>query len=189
MKRSGTLLTLAAALATALATTFTAAPTEAAQRFQTKCKGDSRACIQEARRTCRTGFRVLDSESHAGGLLSDVIPGPVMWYSMIYQCSNSPGYRPDFPMRGQAFRPPVMDDQDGFGAMDRGPDERMMARTCKGEAADQFGVRPRNIMTLPVERSGRGYSVYGQFEVVGEGATTFECRFDMAGRFRGLREN
>jgi hypothetical protein len=37
-----------------------------------------------------------------------------------------------------------------------------MAAFCVGEAAAKLGTHPRNILTLPVERSGGRYTVYGQ---------------------------
>ena len=41
---------------------------------------------------CRGGsYQILDSESHAGGLLIDAIPGPVTWYTMTYTCGPSDG--------------------------------------------------------------------------------------------------
>ena len=56
---------------------LSAIPVLANDVHQTKCKGNSGACIQEAQRVCGGEYHVLFSESHAGGLLGDSIPGPV----------------------------------------------------------------------------------------------------------------
>jgi hypothetical protein len=36
-------------------------------------------------------IKILNSESHAGGLLADILPGPVTWYTMTYVCGASDG--------------------------------------------------------------------------------------------------
>ncbi len=51
---------------------------------QAKCKSPT-GCYEQATRDCRGGsYQILDSESHAGGLLIDILPGPVTWYGMSY---------------------------------------------------------------------------------------------------------
>lgn len=40
-----------------------------------KCKDSPHDCIRKAERTCNGSFRTLHSESHAGGLLEDTLPG------------------------------------------------------------------------------------------------------------------
>jgi len=50
-----------------------------------------------------------------------------------------------------------------------------MAAFCIGEAAAKLGTRPRNILSLPVEKSGGKFIVYGQSPAVGAEVTTFEC--------------
>jgi hypothetical protein len=66
----------------------------------TKCSQSSTACFQQATATCGGPYLVLDSESHAGRLLEDAMPGPVTWYSMTYQCGPSDGKMPTFAFRG-----------------------------------------------------------------------------------------
>jgi hypothetical protein len=52
---------------------------------------------------------VVDSYSKAGGLVADILPGPVTWYYMSYQCGKSDGRMPSFAFRGQNYqRPPVV---------------------------------------------------------------------------------
>lgn len=69
--------------------------------FQSKCSQSPEECYQEARQTCRGNYQVLDSESHAGGLLADIAPGPVTWYTISYSCGRSDGSLPRFERRGR----------------------------------------------------------------------------------------
>src|SRR5262249_40916894 len=65
---------------------------------------------------CRGGsYQILDSESHAGGLLADIIPGPVTWYTMSYACGPSNGRLADFPFRGPHYKPPSIQTCSQFG--------------------------------------------------------------------------
>jgi hypothetical protein len=65
--------------------------------------------------------------------------------------------------------------------------EPELAAFCTGEAAAKLGTRPRNILTLPVERSGGNYIVYGQSPAEGADVTTFECTFGPDRRYNGIR--
>jgi hypothetical protein len=65
--------------------------------------------------------------------------------------------------------------------------EPEMAAFCVGEAAAKLGTRPRNILTLPVERSGGRYTVYGQSPTEGADVTTFECTFGSDRRYEGIK--
>jgi hypothetical protein len=59
-----------------------------------------------------------DSESHAGGLIADIIPGPVTWSGMTYTCGKSDGRLPSFPFKGQQYIPaagPVITNCQSFG--------------------------------------------------------------------------
>ena len=67
---------------------------------QTKCKVDTSGCFQNASNTCGGAYNVLSSESHAGGMLADLLPGPVTWFGMSYECGPSSGNQPTFPFRG-----------------------------------------------------------------------------------------
>ena len=49
---------------------------------------------------------MISSESHAGGLVADVLPGPVTWYGMTYTCGPSDGKMPEFKFAGQQYTPP-----------------------------------------------------------------------------------
>lgn len=65
-----------------------------------KCNMSPTGCYQQATEACRSkSYQVLDSESRRGGLIADIIPGPVTWYSMTFQCGKSDGRLPDFPFR------------------------------------------------------------------------------------------
>ena len=73
-----------------------------------KCTSDHTKCFALASQSCPNEgtYRVMSSESHAGGLLADIIPGPVTWYSMTYACGASDGQMPDFKFAGQTYTPP-----------------------------------------------------------------------------------
>ena len=74
---------------------------------QVKCNTSSDGCMQHASASCSNGpYQVVSSESHAGGLLSDQLVGPVTWYSMTYICGQSDGTTPTFPFNGQQYAPP-----------------------------------------------------------------------------------
>lgn len=83
---------------------------------QASCKSNSTDCMKQASRECQGSYQVIDSESHAGGLLADWMPGPVTWYSMIYQCGPSDGRMPSFERRGPEWRPPVSTNCNVYGA-------------------------------------------------------------------------
>jgi hypothetical protein len=72
-----------------------------------KCNRSSVGCLQNASQACGGPYQVLDSESHAGGLLADVMAGPVTWYSMTYQCGPSDGKMPAFAFRGPQYVAPA----------------------------------------------------------------------------------
>lgn len=76
------------------------------QLFISKCSVSPQRCMGDASSTCGGPYQVIDSESHAGGLLADIFPGPVSWYSMTYRCGASDGAMPAFEFRGPEYRPP-----------------------------------------------------------------------------------
>lgn len=65
--------------------------------------------------------------------------------------------------------------------------EPEMAAFCTGEAAAKLGTRPRNILTLPVEKSGGKFIVFGQSPTEGADVTTFECTFGSDRKYRGIK--
>ena len=71
-----------------------------------KCSQSPNGCYQKASETCSGPYQVLDSYSKAGGLVADILPGPVTWYYMTYQCGRTDGRTPTFPFRGQQYVPP-----------------------------------------------------------------------------------
>lgn len=74
---------------------------------QVKCNGSPNGCFNEAAKLCKGGtYQVIDSDSHAGGLIADILPGPVTWYRMSFICGKSDGRMPAFPFQGQQFVPP-----------------------------------------------------------------------------------
>jgi hypothetical protein len=65
-----------------------------------KCQSPT-GCYQQATRDCGGGsYQIVDSDSHAGGLFADILPGPVTWYAMSYTCGPSDGRPAAFPFRG-----------------------------------------------------------------------------------------
>lgn len=70
---------------------------------QAKCPYSPNGCLKEASETCKGPYQVLDSDSHSGGLVADVMAGPVTWYAMTYKCGPSDGKMPTFAFRGQQF--------------------------------------------------------------------------------------
>jgi len=56
------------------------------QYYQARCKSDVSNCFADAQSQCGSRFTVVHQESHAGGLLADVLPGPVSWYTVTFRC-------------------------------------------------------------------------------------------------------
>ena len=83
------------------------------------CRIDETDCYQEAAAVCGKKYQVINSESHAGGLLADWGPGPVRWYSMNIRCGVSDGRIADFERRGAEYQPSrpfyMQCGSDGFG--------------------------------------------------------------------------
>ena len=75
------------------------------QVHSAKCNASPQGCYREASKTCQGSYQVLDSESHAGGLLADILPGPVTWYGMTYSCGPSDGRLPSFAFKRQQYSP------------------------------------------------------------------------------------
>ncbi|WP_094555661.1 hypothetical protein [Synechococcus sp. 1G10] len=61
-----------------------------------------------------------------------------------------------------------------------------MMRFCQGEAASKYSVSPRDISTLPVERTNNNYRVYGQTPSDGDRALFFYCEFNQHREFDGV---
>jgi hypothetical protein len=72
-----------------------------------KCPRSSDACFQKAAATCAGPYQVVDSDSHPGGAFTDGAAGPVVWYSMTYQCGPSDGKMPAFPFIVGGGPPPT----------------------------------------------------------------------------------
>ena len=76
-----------------------------------KCVSNPQRCFVAASQSCPDNgtYRVVASESHAGGILADLIPGPATWYGMTYACGASDGRTPDFKFQGSTYvAPPVV---------------------------------------------------------------------------------
>ncbi|MBL9057577.1 MAG: hypothetical protein JNJ84_15025 [Rhodobacteraceae bacterium] len=55
--------------------------------------------------------------------------------------------------------------------------EPAMASHCAEAAATELGVMMNDVLTLPVERTGGKYHVYGQYPASGQNVTLFECQY------------
>ncbi|ETX28642.1 hypothetical protein RISW2_05980 [Roseivivax isoporae LMG 25204] len=64
--------------------------------------------------------------------------------------------------------------------------EAGMASHCAEAAATELGVMMNDVLTLPVERSGGTYHVYGQYPDSGSDLTLFECQYDSGRSFLGI---
>jgi Bacterial SH3 domain len=156
-----------------------------------KCKKNSRDCIRKAEKVCGGEFRTLHSESHAGGLLKDTLPGPVIWYYLEYECGYSDGRLPKFAFRGPHYDREY-DADDAFTGHDsygKAANEAVMRDACKSAAALAFNQRAKHVLVLPVERNGDGYAVYGQYPDEGPDITTFTCKFNQSGQFKHVHRN
>ena len=73
-----------------------------------KCTSEPQKCFVTASQSCPDGgtYRVISSESHAGGIIADIMPGPVTWYGITFACGPSDGKMPDFKFQGQQYTPP-----------------------------------------------------------------------------------
>jgi hypothetical protein len=80
--------------------------TAQASALVAKCRQSPMGCFEQAARDCSGGpYQVLDSDSHAGGLLTDDLwAGPFVWYAMSYACGPSDGNLADFSFRGMRPR-------------------------------------------------------------------------------------
>ncbi len=74
-----------------------------------KCSSDATKCFSTAAASCPAPgtYQVMSSHSRAGGIVADLIPGPVTWYYMTYACGPSDGKLPDFRLAGSAPAPSV----------------------------------------------------------------------------------
>lgn len=52
-----------------------------------ECKRTTNDCLHQAGNLCGSqGYIVLHTDSHAGGILADWLPGPITWYNLTIQC-------------------------------------------------------------------------------------------------------
>lgn len=79
-----------------------------------RCTTDPSKCYRKASSSCNGGtYRVMNSYRNSGGVLADIVPGPVTWYTMSVTCGRSDGVLPNFPLRGKEpsmpeYNPPVI---------------------------------------------------------------------------------
>ena len=75
-----------------------------------RCTRTSDQCMAKAAEVCAGGpYQVVESYRNSGGVAADILPGPVTWYTLRFQCGPSDGQMPTFPLRGpQPEMPPAM---------------------------------------------------------------------------------
>lgn len=71
-----------------------------------RCTQETSKCFEKASTTCNGPYRVTSSYRNSGGLIADVMPGPVMWYTMNIICGSSDGKMPEFALRGEEPKMP-----------------------------------------------------------------------------------
>lgn len=89
------------------------------QIHSAKCSRAPEGCYAQASKACGGPYQILDSDSHAGGLLADVMPGPVTWYNLTYNCGKSDGRLASFAFKGQQYIPesgPIVTNCQSFGS-------------------------------------------------------------------------
>lgn len=64
--------------------------------------------------------------------------------------------------------------------------EAALVSHCAEAAATELGVMMDDVLTLPAEKSGGKFHVYGQYPASGTNVTTFECVYDGNRNFRTL---
>jgi clan AA aspartic protease (TIGR02281 family) len=76
--------------------------------YRAKCSQSLTGCYQQATRDCAGGsYQIVERESHAGGLLADILPGPVTWYTMSYTCGPSASAEGPASTRGASISIPM----------------------------------------------------------------------------------
>lgn len=86
--------------------------------------------------------------------------------------------------KGTSQQRPAQQDKHPQGET-RAPSELSLAdmpRFCQGEASAAFGIRPRELSTLPAEKAGKEYIVFGNYDGP-KGLTMFRCYFNIDGQF------
>ena len=74
-----------------------------------RCTKETSPCFQKASEVCNGGsYRVTNSYRNSGGMMADVLPGPVTWYTMSIVCGPPDGLMPEFELRGSEPAMPEM---------------------------------------------------------------------------------
>ncbi|MBT3197488.1 MAG: hypothetical protein HN842_05035 [Gammaproteobacteria bacterium] len=78
--------------------------------YQIKCQGSPSGCLNAAYKRCKVAddgaYTTVHSDSHAGSMIEDTLPGTTVWYNLRYQCSQTQGRPPLFPWRGDPLSTP-----------------------------------------------------------------------------------
>ena len=63
--------------------------------YFTKCNVSQEGCLKEIAEHCPSGYNTINTETHMGGILADLIPGPVRWWSITYSCKEEQNLNPN----------------------------------------------------------------------------------------------
>jgi hypothetical protein len=56
--------------------------------YRLTCHPDIAECWEEAGNRCGpSGYHVVDKSVHMGGIIVDLLPGPVPWYNVMVSCN------------------------------------------------------------------------------------------------------
>ena len=87
-----------------------------ADAYKAKCKNTPESCLEQAYAKCGNRFTTLYSDSHAGGILADLIPNDTAWYVLTFRCGG-PGTPPKFPWVGPTIAEATQSMNSGFEAL------------------------------------------------------------------------
>lgn len=55
--------------------------------YRATCQYSVSDCQLNMESVCNGSYKVIESESHAGGTIIDILPGPVVWYTVTFTCN------------------------------------------------------------------------------------------------------
>jgi hypothetical protein len=53
-----------------------------------KCNIDFKNCLETIRSVCGGKYHIHSRGTHMGGLLADILPGPIVWFTAAYSCGE-----------------------------------------------------------------------------------------------------
>ena len=77
--------------------------------YFTKCNVSQEGCLKEIAEHCPSGYNTINTETHMGGILADLIPGPVRWWSITYSCKEEQNLNLNHEKTTLTLKPTVSD--------------------------------------------------------------------------------